>query len=310
VPENVALFTVRRLSLLVPQALGIVTLIFVLFRLVPGDPAVIVAGPNSTAAQVNAIRHELGLDRPLYAQYGRFVRDLSRGDMGTSLSLRLPVTTVILARLPATLVLMVASLAVTVALAISSGVLSAVRPHGVVAQAVTAASALALSIPNFLLGMILIEYLAVRLRLLPPAGTGGPAFVVMPTLAVAARLIALVSRTTRASILETLGDDYVRTARAKGLAARTVLYRHALKSAMVPVVTMIGLQAGYLLGGSVVVETLFAYQGLGQAMITAVSLRDYFLVQGITVVYVVGFLLVNLGVDLSYAFFDPRVRFT
>ncbi len=303
------LFAFRRVALLVPQALGIVTLIFVVFRLVPGDPALIVAGPNSTQAQVEAIRHDLGLDRPLYVQYGRFLRDLARGDMGTSLSLRVPVTAVVLGRLPATLALMIASLLVTIALAVPSGVIAAVRPHGLLAQVITGASVLVLSIPNFLLGMLLIEYLAVRVRLLPPAGTGGLSFLIMPTLAIAARLIALVSRTTRASVMEILSEDYVRTARAKGLTAHTVFYRHALQPAMVPIITMIGLQAGYLLGGSIVVETLFAYQGLGQAMITAVSLRDYFLVQGITVVYVAGFLLINLLVDLSYALFDPRVRY-
>ena len=303
------LFLARRLALVLPQALGIVTLIFVTFRVVPGDPALIVAGPNSTQAQVNAIRHDLGLDRPLYAQYGRFLRDLARGDLGTSLSLRVPVGAVIARRLPATLALTLASLLVTVALATPSGVIAAVRPHGLLAQAITGAAVLALSIPNFLVGMILIEYLAVRLRLLPPAGTGGLAFLIMPTLAIAARLIALVSRTTRASVMEVLSEDYVRTARAKGLSARGVLYRHALRPALVPIVTMIGLQAGYLLGGSIVIETLFAYQGLGQAMITAVSLRDYFLVQGITAVYVVGFLLINLAVDVSYAAFDPRVRY-
>ncbi|MDR7544316.1 MAG: ABC transporter permease [Armatimonadota bacterium] len=302
-------FAVRRLLLLIPQALGIVTLIFVLFRLVPGDPALIVAGPNATQAQVEVIRRELGLDRPLWAQYARFLTDLGRGDLGVSLSLRQPVAQVLKARLRPTIVLMVSSLALAVLLAVPAGVVAAVRPHGLTAQGVMAASILALSIPNFLLGMLLMQYLSVRWRLLPAAGTGGIGFLIMPTLAVAARLVALVSRTTRASVLEILGEDYVRTARAKGLGPRIVLYRHALRPAMIPIITMIGLQAGYLLGGSVVVETLFAYQGLGQAMITAVSLRDYFLVQGITFVYVIGFLLVNLVVDLSYAAFDPRVRY-
>ncbi|MDR7419678.1 MAG: ABC transporter permease, partial [Armatimonadota bacterium] len=248
-------------------------------------------------------------DRPLLAQYGRLLADLVRGDLGTSLGLRIPVGDVIKARMGATLALMATSLGLAVVLAVPGGVIAAVRPHGMVAQSVMAASVLALSTPNFLLGMILMQYLSVRWHLLPAAGTGGGLFLVMPTLAVAARLVALVSRTTRASVMEVLGEDYVRTARAKGLAPRLVLYRHALRPALIPIITMIGLQAGYLLGGSIVVETLFAYQGLGQAMITAVSLRDYFLVQGITFVYVVGFLLVNLLVDLSYAVSDPRVRY-
>jgi glutathione transport system permease protein len=302
-------FALRRLLLLVPQTLGIVTLIFVVFRWVPGDPALIVAGPSATQAQVDAIRHDLGLDQPLWTQYGRFLADLTRGDLGTSLSLRQPVTSILRARLGPTLALMTTSLALAVVLAVPSGIIAAVRPHGIAAQVVTAASIFALSIPNFLLGMILMEYLSVRFRLLPAAGTGGLLFLIMPTLAIAARLVALVSRTTRASVMEILSEDYVRTARAKGLTSRAVLSRHALRPALVPIITMIGLQAGYLLGGSIVVETLFAYQGLGQAMINAVSLRDYFLLQGITLIYVAGFLLINLIVDLSYAAFDPRIRY-
>lgn len=303
------LYAARRLALLIPQTLGIVTLVFLVFRWVPGDPALIVAGPTATQEQVEIIRHELGLDRPLWVQYAVFLRDLAHRDLGESLSLRIPVTHVLLSRLPATLALMSASLALTVALAVPGGIVAAVRPHGLAAQAVMVTSVLALSIPNFVLGMVLIQYLGVRWHLLPPAGTGGVPFLIMPTLAVAARLVALVSRSTRASVMEILGEDFVRTARAKGLAARAVLYRHALRPAMIPIITMIGLQAGYLLGGSIVVETLFAYQGLGQAMITAVSLRDYLLVQGITLVYVAGFLLINLLVDLSYALFDPRIRY-
>ena len=303
------LFALRRLLLLVPQTLGVATLIFLVFRWVPGDPALIMAGPSATQTQVETIRRELGLDRPLRVQYVAFLLGLSRGDLGTSLSLKQPVTRILRTRLGPSLLLMAASLALTIVLAIPSGVVAAVRPHGALAQAVMGVSILALSIPNFLVGMILMQYLAVRLGWLPAAGTGGLPFLVMPTLAVAARLVALVSRTTRASVIEVLSEDFVRTARAKGLTARTVLYRHALRPALVPILTMIGLQAGYLLGGSIVVETLFAYQGLGQAMITAVSLRDHSLVQGITLFYVAGFLLITLIVDLSYAAFDPRIRY-
>lgn len=304
-----ALFALRRLLLLIPQTLAVVTLIFIVFRLVPGDPALIIAGAGATQDQIEAIRRDLGLDRPVWTQYARFLADLAHGDLGRSLSLKLPVTEVLRKRLGPSLALMAASLVVTVLLAVPAGVVAAVRPHGALAQAVMSTSILALSIPNFLVGMILMELLAVKWRALPAAGTGGIAFLLMPTLAVAARLVALVSRTTRASVVEILGEDFVRTARAKGLSGRTVLYRHALQPALVPIITMIGIQAGYLLGGSIVVETLFAYQGIGQAMITAVSLRDYVLVQGITVFYVAGFLLINLIVDLSYAGVDPRIRY-
>jgi ABC-type dipeptide/oligopeptide/nickel transport system permease component len=233
-----------------------------------------------------------------------------RGDLGPSLSFGRPVVTVIAMRVGPTLALMATSLGLTVLLAVPAGILAAVWPLAWSSQGVMAATILLLSVPNFLVGLLLMDLFVVRLGWLPAAGTGGLAFLVMPTVAVAARLVALVSRTTRASVVEILGEDYVRTARAKGLGGVALLARHALRPALVPLVTMIGLQAGYLLGGSVVIETLFAYQGLGQAMINAVAMRDYFLVQGVALVYVVGFLLLNLAVDLSYGLVDPRIRYS
>jgi ABC-type dipeptide/oligopeptide/nickel transport system permease component len=295
---------------LLPQAWLTVSLLFLLFRLVPGDPAALIAGPGGTQAQIDRLRAELGLDAPLWAQYWGFLRDLARGDLGPSLSFGRPVAAVVASRVGPTLALMAASIGLTVVVAVPAGILAAVRPLGPASQGVMAATILLLSVPNFLVGLLLMDLFVVRLGWLPAAGTGGLVFLIMPTLAVAARLVALVSRTTRASVVEILGEDYMRTARAKGLGAASRLLRHALRPALVPIVTMIGLQAGYLLGGSVVIETLFAYQGLGQAMINAVSMRDYFLVQGIALAYVVGFLLLNLAVDLSYALVDPRIRYT
>jgi ABC-type dipeptide/oligopeptide/nickel transport system permease component len=241
-------------------------------------------------------------------QYLAFLRDLARGDLGRSLAFQRPVVSVLAGRIGPTLSLMATSLALTVVIAVPAGLLAAARPLAVESQGLMAGTILLLSVPNFLVGLLLMDLLVVRLGWLPAAGTGGFLFLVMPTLAIAARLVALVSRTARASLLEVLGEDYLRTARAKGLGRLAVLLRHALRPALIPIVTMIGLQAGYLLGGSVVIETLFAYQGLGQAMINAVSLRDYPLVQGIASVYVVGFLILNLLVDLSYALVDPRIR--
>ncbi len=285
------------------------SLLFLLFRLVPGDPAALIAGPGGTEAQIARIRADLGLDRPLAAQYLGFLRDLVRGDLGTSVVFQRPVAAVVAGRIGPTLWLMATSLGITVVLAVPAGLLAAVRPLTLGSQGVMAATILLLSVPNFLVGLLLMDLLVVRLGWLPAAGTGGLLFLVMPTLAIAARLVALVSRTTRASLLEVLGEDYVRTARAKGLGGAGIVLRHAVRPALIPIVTMVGLQAGYLLGGSVVIETLFGYQGLGQAMINAVSMRDYFLVQGIALVYVVGFLLLNLAVDLSYALVDPRIRY-
>lgn len=299
----------RRLGLLVPQAWLTVSLLFLLFRLVPGDPAALIAGPGGTQAQIDRIRADLGFDQPLWVQYLAFLRDLLRGDLGASLAFGRPAASVIATRIGPTLALMATSLALTVVVAVPAGLVAAVRPLSLGSQGVMAATILLLSVPNFLVGLLLMDLFVIKLGWLPAAGTGGLAFLVMPTLAIAARLVALVSRTTRASVVEVLGEDYLRTARAKGLGGTAVLLRHGLRPALIPIVTMLGLQAGYLLGGSIVIETLFAYQGLGQAMINAVSMRDYFLVQGIALVYVVGFLLLNLAVDLSYALFDPRIRY-
>jgi len=302
-------YLLGRLLQVGPHALLVVTLIFVLFRLVPGDPAVIAAGLTSTPDQIAAMRHVLGLDRPLPAQYFTFLWGLLHGELGTSVTFGLPVVTVVAHRVGATMTLAAASLAMAVGLGIPAGILEAVSPRSVGGQLTTIGIVGLLAVPNFWLGLLMINLLAVRMHWLPVAGTGGLAFLLMPAAAVAARLVAVVSRTTRASIVEVLSGEYIRTAAAKGLSRRALLIRHALRPALIPVITAIGLQAGYLLGGSLVIESLFDWQGLGQAMVTAVGMRDYFLVQGITVFYVVGFLLLNLLVDLSYAVWDPRVRF-
>ncbi len=302
-------YVTSRLLQIVPHTLAILTLIFVLFRLVPGDPALLAAGVTATPDQINAMRHLLGLDRPLSIQYFSFLWHLLHADLGTSVTFGLPVAGIVSHRLPATATLAASSLAVAVGIGVPIGVLEAVRPRGVSGQAASAAAVALLAIPNFWLGLLLINLFAVRLHWLPVAGTGGIAFLLMPTIAIAARLIAVVSRTTRASVVEVLSEDYIRTARAKGLARTRVLVGHALRPALIPIVTVIGLQAGYLLGGSLVIESLFDWQGLGQAIINAVAMRDYFLVQGITVFYVFGFLILNLAVDLSYAAWDPRLRY-
>ena len=195
------------------------SLLFLLFRLVPGDPAALIAGPGGTQTQIDRIRGDLGLDRPLWAQYGGFLRDLARGDLGTSLSFQRPVAAIVLSRIGPTLALMATSLALTVVVAVPAGLAAAVRPLALGSQGIMVGTILLLSVPNFLVGLLLMDLLVVRLGWLPAAGSGRLVFLVMPTLAVAARLVALVSRTTRASLLEVLGEDYIRTARAKGVGA-------------------------------------------------------------------------------------------
>ncbi len=302
-------YAVFRLVRLIPQVLLVVTLLFVLFRLLPGDPAQLIAGLTASAAEVARIRHQLGLDRPIWVQYGAFLVQAVQGNLGQSISYGLPVTTVVASHLAPTVELMATSVALTVVLGIPAGVLSAVRPHGLLGYLSTLVSVVFLAVPNFWLGLLLVEWLAVRQHLLPAVGWSGPASLVLPTLAIAARLVALVARMTRSSMLDVSFEDYVRTARAKGLSGARVLFGHMLKPTLPPVITVIGLQAGYLLGGALVIEVLFAIPGVGQLMVTGVATRDYPLVQGITLFYVAAFMLINLLVDLSYGWLDPRVRY-
>lgn len=302
-------YAVVRLLRLIPQVLLVVTLLFVLFRLLPGDPAQLIAGLTATSADIARIRHQLGLDQPIWVQYGVFLAQAAQGNFGESLSYGQPVVTVVAGHLAPTVELTLSSIALTVVLGIPAGVLSAVRPRGLLGYASTLVSVVFLAVPNFWLGLLLVEWLSVRSHLLPAVGWSGPASLILPTLAIAARLVALVARMTRSSMLEISFEDYIRTARAKGLSASRVLLGHMLKPTLPPVITVLGLQAGYLLGGALVIEVLFAIPGLGQLLVTGVGTRDYPLVQGITLFYVAAFMLINVLVDLSYGWLDPRVRY-
>ena len=302
-------FLVRRLAHSAVVLLVVVTAVFFLFRLAPGDPARLVAGLGASEEAVAQVRRELGLDRPLWAQYLGYLRDLSRLDLGRSILYGQEAAAVIARRVPATLLLTATSLAVALAVSVPVGIASAVAPGSALDRVGMAASVALLSIPNFWLGLLLMTLFAVRLRWLPAAGSGTAAALVLPSLAIAARLIALFARTVRSALAEVLRHDYVRTATAKGLSRARVITRHALRNALIPLVTLVGLQVGYLLGGSVVVETLFSYQGLGLLLITAAGARDYAVVQGLTILYVVLFLAINLAVDAAYARIDPRIQY-
>lgn len=299
------LFRLARIPLI---AFGVVTLIFVIFKLVPGDEAVLMAGATASQADIDLLRTHLGLDRPVLEQYATRMLGFLEGDLGYSSTFRGNPLPHILDRIPATLALMASAILTTVLLGLPAGVVAAVYqnrwPDYVLSSLVVAL----LAIPNFWLGLMLIVVLSVELGWLPSFGFSGWASLVMPTVALAARLIALVARMTRGVMLEELRKDYVRTARAKGLDGATVVYRHVLRNALIPTVTVIGLQMGYLLGGSVVVERIFAWPGIGDLMINAIGARDYTLVQGITILFVVGFLLINLVVEILYVLVNPRLR--
>lgn len=276
--------------------------------MVPGDEATLMAGGTASQADIDLLRVRLGLDRPLVEQYATRLAGLTRGDFGYSSTFRGNPLPHVLARLPATLLLMATAITLTVLLGLPAGVLGAVRQNRWPDYLLSLLVVGLLAIPNFWLGLMLIVALSVDRGWLPSFGFTGWASLVMPTLALAARLVALVARMTRGVMLEELAKDYVRTAHAKGLAVRAVVGRHVLRNALIPAVTVIGLQTGYLLGGSVVVERLFAWPGVGDLMINAIGARDYTLVQTITILFVSGFLLINLAVDVLYVVINPRLR--
>jgi ABC-type dipeptide/oligopeptide/nickel transport system permease component len=267
-----------------------------------------VAGATATQAEINVVRHQLGLDRPLLVQYGAHLLALAHGDLGYSSTFRGNPLPRIVERVPATLLLTTSAIALMIVIGIPAGMAAAACQSRWPDVAISGGVVALLAVPNFWLGMMLIAVLSVQLQLLPSLGLTGPASLIMPSIALAARLIALVARVMRGIVIEERRKDYVRTAHAKGLSGGRIMYRHVLRNALIPVVTVIGLQTGYLLGGSVVVERLFAWPGIGDLLLTAVGLRDYTLVQGITVLFVVGFLLIHLVVDILFRLINPRLR--
>ena len=302
-------FLAYRLALIPVIAFGVITVLFVIFKSVPGDEAAIVAGATATQAEIEHMRVSLGLDRPVIEQYGARLLGLVQGDFGYSSTFRGNPLPRILERVPATLLLMLSAILVTIAVGIPAGVTAAAFQNRWPDLVISGSVVALLAVPNFWLGMILIAVLSVELGWLPSFGLTGFLSIVMPTIALSARLIALVARMTRGVVIEEMRKDYVRTARAKGLSRRVTLVRHVLRNAMIPTVTVIGLQAGYLLGGSVVVERLFAWPGIGDLLLTGISVRDYALVQGITLFFVTGFLIINLAVELLYVQINPRLRY-
>lgn len=310
-------FVMRRLLYTVPTLLGVTFLVFISVRLIPGDPAVAIAGERATPQLVAQIREDLGLDEPLLTQYGRFMIGLVKGDFGTSVRSRLPVGPEVWRRLQQTLLLAGVSLLLASVAGMFLGVLSATRPYSFVDNAGMLVALIGVSTPVFWLGLMFMLFFSVNLPrllglgapVLPPTGSGTWQHIVMPALTLAAYSTAIIARMTRSSMLEVAGHDYIRTARAKGLSERLVTYRHALRNALVPVITVQGLQFGTLLGGAVLTESVFAWPGLGRYLVDAIFIRDYPIVQASILVIALGFIIVNLVVDLLYAVVDPRIRY-
>jgi ABC-type dipeptide/oligopeptide/nickel transport system permease component len=305
-------YVLRRLIGTVPVLFGVTLVVFAMTWVTPGDPVVALLGESAQGISAQArddLRRELGLDRPWPVQYLGYVGGLVQGDLGTSIRSRRPVLTEVLDRLPATAELALAGLAIAVVLGVSLGVAAALKRRTWVDAAAIAVALVGVSVPVFWSGFLLMMVFSLELGWLPASGRGDWRHLILPATTVGIASAAFIARITRGAVLETLGQDYVRTARAKGVRARAVVVRHALRNALLPIVTVVGLQLGGLLGGAVLTETVFAWPGVGRMLVDAIVARDLPLVQGTVLVVSLAFILVNLAVDLSYAGINPRVRY-
>jgi peptide/nickel transport system permease protein len=310
-------YVLGRLAATIP-VMGVVALVvFAILRLTPGDPAAIIAGDSATSEQLEQIRVQMGLDQPIYVQFALWAGQILRGDLGTSLISGVPVSGMIAERIGPTLALSTTIILFSVTVAIPLGVVAAWRQGTLIDRAVSAGSVLGYSLPVFVNGYLLILLFAMQLRWLPVQGFASPSEglwpflqrLILPTLALGAAYIALIARITRTSVLEVMGEDYIRTARAKGANERSVLLRHALRNAAVPIVTIIGVGITNLVSGVVVTESVFNYPGLGRLVVEAVLARDYPVIQGVILLFAFAYILINLMIDLVYTVLDPRIRY-
>jgi peptide/nickel transport system permease protein len=302
-------YITRRLVLTLPVLFGVATLVFSLIHMVPGDPAQAMLGDGASPEDIVQLRTRLGLDRPLVEQYGRYLKGLVRGDLGTSLRTQQPVTTQIAERLPATAELASAAMLVAVALALPLGLIAAVWRGTWVDQSAMGLALVGISVPGFWLGPLLALIFAVELGWLPVSGRGTLAHLVLPAITLGSALAAILARMTRASVLEELREQYVVAARARGASRVRAVVVHALRNSLIPVVTILGLQLGAVLTGSIITETIFSWPGVGRLLIQSINFRDYPMVQGCILLIAVTYVTMNLLTDLVYGWLDPRIRF-
>lgn len=302
-------YVIRRLLIAIPTLIGVVTVSFMLVRVVPGDPARTAAGPDATAADVERIRQQLGLDDPWWKQYVDYLVGIVHGDLGTSSRTGQSVLGEVLARLPNTMTLAVGALVIAAAAGCLFGVVAALRRGGLADVVLTGVSVLGVSMPVYWSGLLLMIIFAVNLGWFPAAGTGGLMSLVLPMATLAFFAMGFISRQMRSSMVEAMSSDFIRTARARGLSRRQIVTRHALGNAALPVITIIGLELGGMLGGAVVTETVFAWPGLGRLIVDSIGSRDFAAVQGTVLVFAFMLVLVNLLTDIVYAYVDPRIRY-
>jgi peptide/nickel transport system permease protein/oligopeptide transport system permease protein len=302
-------YVLKRFLSMIPVLFGISLLLFLMLRLLPGDPAQVLAGQMASPEDIAAIRTQLGLDRPIHVQYLAFLGRLVRLDLGRSARTQNPVIEEVWARLPNTLLLATAAIVLACLFGIPAGVISAVRPYSWVDYLVTITGLFGMSMPVFWLGLMLVIVFSVILKWLPAGGIGSWQHIILPSVTLASFVTAFIARMTRSTMLETLAQDYTTTARSKGLRENAVVVKHALKNALIPIITVVGLQFGLLLGGAVLTETVFAWPGLGRLIVDSILARDYPVIQGAILIFGLLYILVNLAVDLAYALIDPRIRY-
>ncbi|KQU26216.1 MULTISPECIES: nickel ABC transporter permease [Peribacillus] len=300
-------FIVRRILQTIPVLLGVSLVVFLIMQMVPGDPATLLAGEGATKETIEMIRHQLGLDRPILYQYFDYVIHAVQGDFGESLRSSRPVLDEILVRLPITLELALASIFITVVLGMLAGIISATKQYSAADISIMIVALLGISLPSFWLGLMLIYFFSVNLQWFPVSGWGTINHMILPAITLGAGGAAIVARMTRSSMLEVVRQDYIRTAKAKGLKEHVIIYKHGLKNALIPVITVVGLQFGALLGGTVLTESVFAINGLGRLIVDAIRTRDLPMVQGGVLIASVIFVFMNLAVDVLYRYFNKRI---
>ncbi|WP_285767361.1 nickel ABC transporter permease [Peribacillus sp. SI8-4] len=300
-------FIVRRILQTIPVLLGVSLVVFLIMQMVPGDPATLLAGEGATKETIEMIRHQLGLDRPILYQYIDYVIHAVQGDFGESLRSSRPVLDEIMVRLPVTLELALASIFITVVLGMVAGIISATKQYSAADISIMIVALLGISLPSFWLGLMLIYFFSVNLQWFPVSGWGTFRHMILPAITLGAGGAAIVARMTRSSMLEVVRQDYIRTAKAKGLKEHVIIYKHGLKNALIPVITVVGLQFGALLGGTVLTESVFAINGLGRLIVDAIRTRDLPMVQGGVLIASVIFVFMNLAVDVLYRYFNKRI---
>lgn len=304
-------YILKRLLWSIPVLIGITFVIHTVLAITPGDPVRIMLGETATEDQIRAARKEIGLDKPFFQRYVHYIGRLVRGDMGQSYRSRRPVANELADAMPATAKLTLSAMALTIVLGIPAGIASAVWRGTIIDFSLSGLALIGLSMPVFWIGLLLIYYLGFRVPIFPISGMqDGLLSYVLPSVTLALNSLAMISRLTRTTMLEVLGEDFIRTARAKGLVRRKIVWKHALKAAFIPILTVIGLQFGLLMGGAVLTETVFSWPGIGRLMVDAIMARDLLIVQGAVLVLALLFVIINTVTDLGYAVFDPRIRYS